>query len=66
MLIVFRHSEHLVFSINFPPQFLHDSSGNSFQRKLIRIEYKQNVEVVHLKDQLDEDYNGNKEAKNHG
>ena len=32
----------------------------------MKFEYKQHVEVVHLKEQLDEDYNGNKETKNHG
>jgi len=51
MLFGFMHCEHLVLSSNFPPQCLHDSSGNSFQFKLMKIGYKQHVEVVQLKAQ---------------
>jgi len=41
----------LAFSINVPPQFLHDSSGNCIQKKVLKIRHKQNVEVVHIKAQ---------------
>jgi len=51
MLLGFMHWKHLVLSSNFPPQFRHDSSGNSFQIKLMKIGYKQHVEVVQLKAQ---------------
>jgi len=49
MLVGFIHWKHLVFSINSPPQFLHDSSGIRIQRKLMKIRYKQHVQVVHIK-----------------
>ncbi len=45
-------------------QYLHDSSCNSFQIKLIKIEYKKHIEVVHIKNH--QDYNGNKIRKNYG
>ena len=44
-------------------QYLHNSSGNSFQIKLIKIEYKKHI-VVHIKNH--QDYNGNKIRKNYG
>ena len=40
-----------MFSVKAPPQFLHDSSGNSIQSKLLEFEYKKHEEVVHLKAQ---------------
>jgi len=51
ILVGLKHSEHLVFWDNFPPQFRHDSSGNSIQKELLEIEYKRHEEVVHIKDQ---------------
>ena len=50
MLVDLIHVEHFEFSINTPPQFLHDSSGNFIQIKLMKNEYKQHVEVIHIKD----------------
>jgi hypothetical protein len=51
ILVGLKHPEHFVFSDNFPPQFRHDSSGNSIQRYYLKIEYKRHEEIVHPKDQ---------------
>ena len=51
ILFGLKHSEHFVFSDNFPPQFRHDSSGNSIQIELLKIEYKKHEEIIHHKDQ---------------
>ena len=45
------HTEHFAFSDNLPSQFLDNSSDNSFQIKLLKIEYKKHEEVIYIKDQ---------------
>jgi len=49
MRVIFLHSAHWEKSSNFPPQCLHDSSGNPYQKIIKKIEYKENVELVHQK-----------------
>ena len=46
-----KQLEHFEFTLSFPPQFLHDSSGNFFQYNLSKFEYKKHEEVVHSKAQ---------------